>query len=140
VAGALLVPSDSLLSSQTVKAHGSDPEWTDDELRELARRYWVSWEVALRRLLVHGKTTAEFYRDWRNSRRDKYPEVGPSGEVKLPMAVRVVRRHGRLFPRLVLSALSEQQISSHAAASYLGAGPQYLPKIQSEVFESRYLP
>lgn len=98
----------------------------------------MSWEVILRRLLIIGKTTPEFYDRWRRDRKDKYPEREDTGEPHLKMPVRVVRRHGRLFPRLVLEGYDESVLTAHEAASYLNAGPEHLEDIRGEVFESKY--
>ena len=50
IAGAVLVPQQSLLGEQVVREHGSEVVWEDDELQRLARRFSVSREVILRRL------------------------------------------------------------------------------------------
>ncbi len=138
VAGAVLVPSDVLLRDEVVTSHGESPQWTDHELGRLARRFWVSWEVVLRRLLITGRTTNQFYDKWRKGRTDQYPEAEDRGEPRLKTPVRVVRRHGRLFPGLVLAGYDEAVLTAHEAASQLGTGPQHLDEIRGEVFESRY--
>ena len=61
VAGELLVPSDALLSEQTVLSNKSF-EWPDSLLKDLANQFMVSREVILRRLLELGRTTQAFYR------------------------------------------------------------------------------
>ena len=98
VAGAVLVPNDALLRSDVVTRHGSNTKWSDDELGQLARRFWVSWEVVLRRLLIAGKTTKDVYDAWRRNNTDRFPEREDHGDPRLKTPVRVVRRHGRLFP------------------------------------------
>lgn len=138
VAGAVLVPTDALRATGVVMRHRAGADWSDEDLGQLARRFWVSWEVVLRRLLIIGKTTTEFYNAWRAQRRDRYPERDDQGEPHLKTPIRVVRRHGRLFPRLVLEGYDEAVITAHEAASYLNAGPQHLEDIREEVFESRY--
>jgi Zn-dependent peptidase ImmA (M78 family) len=138
VAGAVLVPAEALRATGVVLHHGASVSWSDDEIGQLARRFWVSWEVVLRRLLIVGKTTKDFYDGWRNDRRDRYPERVDTGEPHLKMPVRVVRRHGRLFPKLVLDGYDEAVLTAHEAASYLNAGPEHLDAIRAEVFESKY--
>lgn len=138
VAGAVLVPADDLRRAGVVLHHGSSTQWTDAEIAELARKFWVSWEVILRRLLIIGETTEAFYDRWRSDRRDKYPDKVDSGEPHLKTPIRVVRRHGRLFPRLVLEGYDESVLTAHEAASYLNAGPEHLEDIRGEVFESKY--
>lgn len=138
VAGAVLVPAEDLLRVDLVRRHGRSATWSDSELSALAHRYWVSWEVVLRRLLMLGHTTKEFYEQWREGRADRYPEREDSGEPHLKTPIRVVRRHGRLFPSLVLAGYDESVLTAHEAAAYLNAGPQHLDEIREEVQESRY--
>jgi len=60
VAGLVLVPSEDLLNEGVVKQHIGN-SWSDEELQSLARKYSVSRDVILRRLLMLGKTTNTFY-------------------------------------------------------------------------------
>ena len=138
VAGAVLVPNDALLRSDVVAGHGSNTKWSDDELGQLARRFWVSWEVVLRRLLIAGKTTKDVYDAWRRNNTDRFPEREDQGDPRLKTPVRVVRRHGRLFPGLVLEGYDEAVLTAHEAAAYLNAGPQHLEEIREEVSASRF--
>jgi len=140
VAGATVVPQGELLAAAEVRSHRSGTDWTDAELAAIARRFWASWEVTLRRLVTTGLASTEFYSAWRRSNTDRYPErVQPGGDVRLPMSTRVIRRNGRLFPRLVFDALREGRISYSRAASYLGAGAHHLRKIERAVFNPRYV-
>ena len=139
VAGAVLVPRDALLRSAVVAGHGSDPNWSDAELGQLARRFWVSWEVVLRRLLIAGRTTRNVYEAWRRGSQDRFPEREDRGEPHLKTPVRIVRRHGRLFPGLVLEGYDESVLTAHEAAAYLNAGPQHLEEIREEVSESIWM-
>ncbi len=138
VAGAILVPRGALLQTSIVRDHGTSERWEDGELAQIARRFWVSSEVALRRLLLTRRTTAEFYTAWRAEHDDRVLErPQPKGEVKLPMSTRVIRRNGRFFPRLVFGALREGRLSYHRASTYLGAGAHHLPAIERAIFDHR---
>ncbi len=108
------------------------------ELSQLARRFWVSWEVVLRRLLIAGRTTKDVYDTWRRNNTDRFPEREDHGDPHLKTPVRVVRRHGRLFPGLVLEGYDEAVLTAHEAAAYLNAGPQHLEEIREEVSASRF--
>src|SRR5260370_22450654 len=61
VAAATLMPRDWLLSEHLVASKGNTKTWDDDELDALARRFGVSSEAVLRRLLTLGRTTQTFY-------------------------------------------------------------------------------
>ena len=135
VAGAVLVPAATLLGDELVLEHGTDPEWSDEDLGSLSRRFWVSSEVILRRLLILKRTTQEHYQRWRNERVDQYP--GPSeeeGEIRIPTATRVTIRNGKLFPRLVLRSLGNDLITTYEASDILGAAPDRLMDVQNAVY------
>lgn len=138
VAGAVLVPSGTLLANDIVTSHGQSPVWSDDELGKLSRYFWVSWEVVLRRLLILGRTSPTFYQHWRNENKDRFPGPQDKGKVRLKMSTRVIRRNGRLYPQLVLRALHEGHITAYEASSYFGAGAHYLKKIQDAVSDVRF--
>jgi Zn-dependent peptidase ImmA (M78 family) len=134
IAGSVLVPKDELLKNEVVRYHGQNPEWGDDELSTLSRKFWVSWEVVLRRLLVLNKTTRGFYRTWREGRPDRYPGTDDHGEVKISTATRVTVRNGKLLPRLVLTALRNGQITTFEASEILGAGPDHMSDVEHVIF------
>src|SRR5664279_5370818 len=61
-AGALLVPRDALLADSEVQSADSSTEWSDLQLERLSRRFRVSREVILRRLLTLERTNETIYR------------------------------------------------------------------------------
>ena len=137
VAGSVLVPKEVLLRERIVRKHGDDPVWTDDELGELSRRFWVSWEVILRRLLILHRTTRDYYERWRRDRPERYPGADASArgtEIKIPTHTRVVIRNGNLFPRIVLRALRENIITAYEASDILRAGPHRLIDVEHAVY------
>lgn len=136
VAGSTLVPADALLRTNVVQNHGSHADWSDDELEVLAKKFWVSWEVILRRLLILRKTSRDFYQGWRNERNDLFPGRETGGEVKISTPTRVIIRNGRLFPALVLRALRNRRITSFRAADILGAGADRLRDVETALFVS----
>ena len=136
VAGSTLVPTDALLRTNVVQNHGSHADWSDDELEVLAKKFWVSWEVILRRLLILRRTSRDFYQGWRNERNDLFPGRETGKNVKIPTPTRVIIRNGRLFPALVLRALRNKRITSFRAADILGAGADRLRDIETALFGS----
>ena len=136
VAGSTLVPTDALLRTNVVQNHGSHADWSDDELEVLAKNFWVSWEVILRRLLILGRTSRGFYQRWRNERNDLFPGRETGGEPRISTPTRVIIRNGRLFPALVLRALRNRRITSFRAADILGAGADRLRDVESALFGS----
>ncbi|MFZ2146891.1 MAG: XRE family transcriptional regulator [Sedimentisphaerales bacterium] len=135
VAGAVVVPANTLLGDEIVQKHGADPEWNDEELGSLSKRFWVSSEVILRRLLILKQTTQMNYQRWRNEKKDQYP--GPSekeGEMRIPTATRVTIRNGKLFPKLVLRSLANDLITTYEASDILGAAPDRLVDVQYAIY------
>ncbi len=137
VAGAVLVPARSLVAEEVVCEHGAHVEWQDVELQHLARRYRVSREVVLRRLLILGRTDDSFYRRKRQELLHEYerrvaerrtPAWGPS-----PATTAVVRA-GHYFSRLVLSSYSRGGITASDVAAYLGVRMKHVPSIERTVF------
>ena len=136
VAGTTLVPADALLRTDVVRNHGNRVEWDDGELGTLSRRFWVSWEVILRRLLILKRTTRAFYQQWRNTRGDLFPgpDTKVKSKIKIPTPTRVFIRNGRLFPRLVFQALRNRRITLFKASDILGAGPHHFGDIEGALF------
>jgi len=141
VAGAVLVPSLALLGEDIVREHGSDPEWSDNELRRLARRYRVSREVILRRLLILGRTDERFYASKRQELLDEYerrtePEPSETSWGPSPATMAVVRT-GRYYARLVLSSYSHGGITASDVAAHLGVRMKHVPSVERAVFGAR---
>ena len=130
------MPSNALLEMDIVRNHGSRPEWSDDELATLSRRFWVSWEVILRRLLILRRTTRSFYEHWRKERNDLFPghDTHETAEIKIPTSTRVIMRNGKLFPSIVFRALRNRRITSFEASEILSAAPHRLGEIEGALF------
>ena len=62
VSGATLLPKQTLLNEDMCIKKTDKNDWTNDELIFLAKRFKISKEVVLRRLLICGLTTESFYR------------------------------------------------------------------------------
>lgn len=142
VAGAVLVPGRDLIDQWIVREHPlDDPEWSDDELRNLAQRYRVSREVVLRRLLILGRTNDRFYNAKRTELLDAQHRGVASDSQKSrwgpsPATIAVVRG-GHYFSRLVLSSYSHGAITASDVATYLGVRMKHVPSIEKAVFRSR---
>jgi Zn-dependent peptidase ImmA (M78 family)/DNA-binding XRE family transcriptional regulator len=135
VAAAALVPAAALETQLAAEGYRSRGEWADAQLAVLARKFGVSWEVILLRLLAIGRTSQSFYEDWKASRGEPLPE--PSGF--LTPVDRAIMRNGRLFTRLVVSAYSSRKLTLADAAYLLGGGPQYMGALTERAFDSRYV-
>jgi len=120
VAAEALIPEDALLDHDVVRTHDTYPVWEDSELVRLANSFWVSREAMLRKLLTHGLTTVEFYRERRMRFQEEYRRRRDEGGGFLKYFRRVLRDNGTEFTSLVLSAYDVQAISARDLSHHLG--------------------
>lgn len=134
VAGAALVPRNQLLENSIVKSKGHSYEWSDEELRRLARVFSVSREVILRRLLICGRTSDEFYRGKREQFLKEYEPVrDTSFRPNISYERRIVNTLGRGYVRLVLNSYYEKRITLSSVADFLRVRLRHVPAIEHEV-------
>lgn len=136
VAAAVLVPSHLLLAETKVSRASDASAWSDGEVTHLARKFKVSREVILRRLLTLGRTNEDHYRSWRKRFLEEYARYQAhldAGEGGPSYARVVVSRLGRVLPRLVLTAYDHDSITTSAAAGYLGAKTRHFDAIAAEL-------
>lgn len=134
VAGATLVPEHDLLRERLVVEKGLGAEWSDQEILKLARRYRVSREVVLRRLLILERTTTEFYRTKRRELQEEWiarREAVAAGPV-LPHR-KAISSGGPLFTRLVLESYHRENITAADLSSLLNIRLKHLGRIERDV-------
>ena len=140
VAGATLVPKKYLLRENIIKDNTAGFEWSDIEISTLSNRYGVSREVILRRLLIQGLTTNEFYDIKRKQYREEYDEWlrlkkekdreqkgGPKQQDI------VTSTAGYFFVRLVLANYYQDKITLSDVSDYLDVRLKHLAKIEDKV-------
>ena len=133
VSGAILVPAHDLLNQKIVWEH-SGTVWSDTELKGLARRFSVSREVILRRLLILGKTTRGFYAERREQLLKEYSRPkSAGGDVRVPYHYIVLRNNGTAYTRLVFQAYYDKNITTADVSDYLGVKVKHLGKMEQEV-------
>lgn len=135
VAGAALVPRDSLINSSLVQENrriSNDGSWADSTLANLARLYGTSTEVVLRRLVIAGEASADFYSWWRAQQQRVAEAAGEDGGF-VEYFRRVVNHNGRVFTRLVVDAYHKEIITGTELSRMLGTKLSHLPKIEMEV-------
>ncbi len=131
-AGAVLVPRESLLSETVVAARVTAKVWSDDEIESLARAYGVSREVLVRRLLILGRTTEDFYKE----KRDQYQEElkrKRRAEGFVPPHIDAISVLGRPYTRLILTAFRQDRITASDVSDFLGVRLKHLGKIEALV-------
>ncbi len=133
IAGAILVPADRLLAETAISNAGARTDWEEEQIGFLAHRYSVSREAILRRLLLVGRTSLEFYR----KKRGEYQEQQPrrTGGIVLPHTV-AVSSAGPLFVRLVLTSYYQDKITASDLSDMLNVRLKHVPRIERLVLGS----
>ncbi len=137
VTGAILIPRESLLAEGYVREHGRNPIWEDHELAALARKYEVSREAMLRRLLVLDQTTQAFYKVKRQEFIDAYrdhAEKKKEREGFAPPDRVAVAAAGPGFVRLVLDSYYNERITASDLSDFLDVRLKHMPRIEEAVF------
>lgn len=138
VAGAVLMPADSLLAEPALLADEEERPWTNAEISALADKYKVSREALVRRLVSLGRASSDFY--WAK-RREYQPGYGRGTLEREGFRVsfqrRRVRDYGRGYVRLVLEAYHRGRINTLDAADYLGGvNVRHLPSFEQEAYRT----
>jgi Zn-dependent peptidase ImmA (M78 family) len=144
VAGAVLVPAGALLSETEVRLHDpTSPEWDDREIATLARRFSVSREVILRRLLILGRTDENVYRAKREQYLDEYEaererrrQDEDRASRPIPQDLLAVARVGQYVSKLILSRYSHGRITASDVADHFGVRIKHLAAVERRVFGS----
>jgi len=139
VAGAALVPAVLLTSHNIVRQHGHYTDWDDEEIWNLSIEFSVSEEVIVRRLLILGFTSQEFYERKRqeyNQRWIEYKEkrrITPQTGVP-PYHRLILRKNGKPYTRQVFSAYYDKRLTLSDVADYLGVKIKHLREMEREAF------
>lgn len=130
VAGAILVPLQDLLAQPVVSAIPARRDWSPEDLQILRSTFWASREAVLRRLLIAGRTSQQFYQAERERLRGMFAtdeEASSGGFVTFPR--KVVLSNGRFLTRLVVGAYDANVITGTELSRILGTKLDHLPKI-----------
>lgn len=135
IAGGVLVPSEYLLNEEVVRKQNSKESWTFEDLDFLSKRYSVSQEVMLRRLLIVNKTTKKFYEQKREEFYKHYKKLDEEISRGAPPYYRlVIRNNGINFIKLVLNAYYQEAINTSQLADYLGMKLKHLHKVENTIY------
>ena len=142
VAGACLVPVPAIHRDQLVRGHSANAVWTDREIGGLARRFGVSREAMVRRLVFAGLSGEEFYRLKRDEYRLEYETSSrrKSGGGRPPAEIMTLSSLGRMFVALVVQNLQRDNITASTASDYLDMKLDRVAKLEVALnsSDSRY--
>jgi Zn-dependent peptidase ImmA (M78 family) len=134
-AAAALMPKESLLAQPGVTEQGAKSErWTDDQIRELSRRFNVSREAILRRLLTFDRTTNAFYVRKRAQYIAEYQahrarQKEETKDIKRNMPTETVSHFGRPLVRMLLNNYWQDRMTLSAISGYLGLKVKHIPNL-----------
>lgn len=139
VAAAALMPRGLLLSIPEVAPSGVR-EWSDIELRNIARNIGVSREALLIRFVSLRRATWDFYREQRRRFQEEYRQAAEAKkEDKRPVAIKrsvmLMSWNGRGFTRLVLRSYYDQRITLNDVSSFLGTKVKHIPALERAAFQ-----
>lgn len=131
-AGAFLTPKDKLLNHPVVKANEKLKEWPDHILKDIAQDFKVSPEVILRRLLILGLTTKEYYHskheEWKSKYKEPFGGRGKKNEIKI-----CIQERGKKYVFMVFGAYEQNKIDNISAADYLGVTLDKISKVKEAI-------
>jgi Zn-dependent peptidase ImmA (M78 family)/DNA-binding XRE family transcriptional regulator len=133
--GEFLVPGSVLLGHPLVESHIGE-DWEDDDLQTLGRQFKVSREVILRRLLITGSTTREFYERKRAEWEARRKETGTTVGRRVP-ARQCIRQNGLSFTVRVLESATRDVITYRDVSDYLSIGLKHLPAVEALLREGK---
>ena len=122
-ASAALMPLDAVRTDEDVVAQRRAGQWDVAGIRRIAKRFRVTPTAVATRLWRMRMMTAASYARWKEAwqaHRQAHPDR-PTFGIASP-AEKAVSRNGPLFTSLVLSALSNERISSVDACHHLDLG------------------
>jgi len=139
VAGAALVPAPLIKSHDIVRRHGGHVDWDDEEILNLSVEFSVSEEVIVRRLLILGLTSQEFYEQKRRDYNERWIEFKEkrrtASQSSVPPYYRLMlRKNGKPYTRQVFSAYYDKRLTLSDVADYLGVKVRHLKEMEREAF------
>ncbi len=130
VAASALVPAADLLSQSLVGQRSGS--WSNEDLHVLARRFCVSREVILRRLLTLGRTSQTFYSKAREKLLEEYAQIEGGGG-PIPQHELALARYGERFVRLVMAAWHSDYLTLRDVSDYLNLKVKHLEPLEREL-------
>lgn len=139
VAGEILVPASDLLDVWSHLSINEEP--ADDQIKMLAKRYSVSHEAVVRRLLILGQVSKEFYQ----TKRDQYlQEISDIREarkankkpIRVCQSTLILRRNGFRYTGIILDAYHSSVISLGQVSRYLDMNLKHFDRVQDVMMAS----
>jgi Zn-dependent peptidase ImmA (M78 family) len=132
-AGAILIPRDSLLCHRMIVGKTPSYKWPERTLGTISNDFKVSKEVILRRLLIAGLTSREFYSIKHNEwmKGEKKLDSAKGKGIKRDIPKECLQRNGKPLTSLILDSYRSDRITTSDVADYLGIRVKHIPRIES---------
>jgi len=140
VAATTLMPRELMLSFTEI-ARSDLREWSDEELRRVARTVGVSRQALLLRLVTLNLASWDHYKEWQTEFEEEYRQLAEDRaknkkSVPIKRPVMLMSWNGRGFTRLVLRSYYDQRITLNDVSSYLGAKVKHIPELERSAFQT----
>lgn len=138
VAAAVLMPRSAVSAEPLVRDHPGNSDWSDADLGAVARRFGVSEQAMLLRLVALGKARQEFYERMepvfaaRYARADARPEGGGGDYWRT-----FTRDRSLPYIRAIMEAYYDERASTSEVTEYLACRAEHLPKVEECAFGKR---
>ncbi len=103
----------------------------EERIKRLSKRYKVSREVVVRRLLTHEMVTQNFYM----AKRDQYDRELRDDRLNArgfaPPHIKAVTSAGWAYSSLVLRGYEQRHLTGGDVSDYLGVRLKHLPRIKA---------
>ena len=124
---------ETLLQAHAATMAGTAGNWTLQEVRRLARRFWITPLAMATRLRESGFMSWDRYNAWRNEWQGYVAALPKRGGGFATPAEKTFNRYGRPFVQLVLEAMTINRITSVDAARFLDLKFQHFDQLKNIV-------
>ena len=133
VAGAVLMPATQVLEqAETPRSQAASVP--DEVVVALSKRFGVSREAAVRRLVILNCVSPSFYRRKRQQLLREYEaRAGRRKPGFAPPPAMAIARSGPLFTRLVLEAFDDERITASDVSRFLGMKLKHLDQVRQKI-------
>jgi Zn-dependent peptidase ImmA (M78 family)/transcriptional regulator with XRE-family HTH domain len=129
-AGAILIPEYGLLRHSLIEGKTHAYKWPDRTLGMISNDFKVSKEVILRRMLIAGLTSREFYQMKHNEWILKEKKQESIRGIKRDIPKECLQRNGKPLTSLVLDSYRNERITTSDVADYLGIRVKHIPQME----------
>jgi Zn-dependent peptidase ImmA (M78 family)/transcriptional regulator with XRE-family HTH domain len=137
IAAATLLPRDQLLRDARLKAAAEGLPRDMVLVEQIAKRFRVSAEVVVRRLVSLRMASLRDYQHLRDAGRFNVPRKGQRKSAPIPPEVKTLSQLGVAFTSSMIEAYHRRQVSGPALVDYLGLRLKNLQRLENRIFRTK---